>query len=83
MNCNKFPEGYWLYTTFEPCPLCSSAAIWAGIDGIVYANNPNYRGKETNWSFISCKDVLNSGNYIHQVNLVENFLIDEIKNYFL
>ena len=83
LKCNQFPPGYWLYTTFEPCPMCASAIIWAGLDGVVYANNPEYRGKEENWSFLSCKDVLQAGKYIHEVNLVENFLIDEIKAYFL
>jgi len=31
-------SGYWLYSTFEPCPLCSSAIIWADFEGVVYAN---------------------------------------------
>jgi tRNA(Arg) A34 adenosine deaminase TadA len=83
LGCNQFPAGYWLYTTFEPCPMCASAIIWAGLDGVVYANNPEYRGKEENWSFLSCKDVLIAGKYIHDVNLIENYLIDEIKAYFL
>ena len=81
-NCSRFDKGYWLYTTFEPCPLCSSAVIWAGIDGVVYANNPEYRGKEDNWSFVSCKNMLAKGKYLHQTELIENFLIDEIKDYF-
>ncbi len=83
LGTDRFPAGCWLYTTFEPCPLCASAVIWAGLDGVAYANDPRYRGKENNWSFISCRDVLASGKYLHDVTLVENLLLDEIKAYFL
>lgn len=79
----KLPAGYWLYTTFEPCPLCASAAVWAGVTGVVYANDPRYRGTEDNWSFIACRDVLQKGRDIHPVALVENFMLEEIKGYFL
>lgn len=44
LNTPILPNGYWLYSTFEPCPLCSSAIIWSGLDGVIYANNPSYRG---------------------------------------
>lgn len=30
-------SGCILYTSCEPCPLCLSAALWARVDGIVYA----------------------------------------------
>jgi tRNA(adenine34) deaminase len=83
LNSHTLPKGYWLYSTFEPCPLCSSAITWAGIDGVVYANNPTYRGKEQNWSFISCEEVLQKGAYIRDVSLIKDFMIDEIKDYFI
>ncbi len=76
-------KGYWLYSTFEPCPLCSSAAVWAEVDGIVYSNNPRYRGKEPNWSFIKCRTVLKRAEYLHKIKLHENFLIEETKDFFI
>jgi len=79
---DKLP-GYWLYSTFEPCPLCASAIVWAGFEGVVFANNPDFRGRQDNWSFIKCRDVIKAGSYISEVKLIENFLLDEIKDFFL
>lgn len=33
---SRYLEGAVLFTTLEPCPMCTSAAIWAKMDGIVY-----------------------------------------------
>src|SRR5262245_19111320 len=33
---SRYLEGAILYSTLEPCPMCTSAAIWAKMDGIVF-----------------------------------------------
>jgi tRNA(Arg) A34 adenosine deaminase TadA len=33
---NRYLPKCFLYTTLEPCPMCTSAAIWAKVEGIVY-----------------------------------------------
>ncbi|GAA5084759.1 hypothetical protein GCM10023259_096270 [Thermocatellispora tengchongensis] len=35
VNSRYLPDCF-LYTTLEPCPMCTSAAIWAKLEGIVY-----------------------------------------------
>ena len=33
---SRYLEDSWLYTTQEPCPMCTSVAIWAKMKGIVF-----------------------------------------------
>lgn len=45
---SHYLEGCVLYTTHEPCPMCTSAAIWAKMDGIVFgAYIKDAKGKST------------------------------------
>lgn len=30
-------EGWWLYASCEPCPMCLAACLWARLDGVTYA----------------------------------------------
>jgi tRNA(adenine34) deaminase len=36
---NKDWAAHTLYTTGEPCPMCMSALVWAGIGGVVFASS--------------------------------------------
>lgn len=33
---SRYLKGAWLYTTQEPCPMCTSVAVWAKMKGIVF-----------------------------------------------
>ncbi|KAK5584665.1 hypothetical protein RB653_006281 [Dictyostelium firmibasis] len=43
LNCSELYgkttwEGYYLYTTGEPCPMCSAAIMWAKFDKVIFAS---------------------------------------------
>ncbi len=56
--------GCWLYSSLECCPMCASAAIWAGVDGIVYSaleeDRPDKERLDDldNWIYIRPKDII-------------------------
>lgn len=53
-----------LYTTGEPCPMCMSALIWAGIQGVVFGSSIGTIKKSGIDAFIfSAKDINKGGGF--------------------
>ena len=78
---NRYLTGCWLYSTLEPCPMCTSAAIWAKMAGIVWGASKEdaqetyktSKNKKITWRQIdiSSKEIIDKGE--PKVELVENF----------
>ena len=73
-NGNKNWADVVLYTTGEPCPMCMSALIWAGIGGVVYGSTAATIKKSGIDIFtFSAKDI-NQGNSFSQTQLLGGVL---------
>jgi tRNA(adenine34) deaminase len=80
--CKKLKTNYlkdcWIYTTYEPCPMCMSAICWARMKGVVYGANHKDRNKVWNWIIlISAKEIIKKSE--HKPILIENFMQKESK----
>ncbi len=52
----------YLYTTYEPCPMCTTAAIWARMSGIVYGASREDKTEGYPWRIsIPAADVIAKG----------------------
>jgi tRNA(adenine34) deaminase len=52
-------DGYSIYTTGEPCPMCAAACIWTGISEIVYgASIQDLIDTNQSQINISCEEVI-------------------------
>ena len=51
-------SGYTLYTTCEPCPMCMSAALWAGVDRVVYGATIEDANKHCRQIHIHAEEVI-------------------------
>ncbi len=82
-NSRYLPHCF-LYTTLEPCPMCTSAAIWAKVGGIVYgatvedaADFARKSGPEFSWRQINIKASYVVARGTPTLRLHEKFMRDE------
>lgn len=55
-----------LYTTGEPCPMCMSALVWAGIGGVVFASSiAGIKRAGINQIEITAKQVIEASSFYH------------------
>jgi tRNA(adenine34) deaminase len=56
---NTSLEGYTIYTTGEPCPMCATACVWTGISEIVYgASIQDLMKVKQSQIDISCEEII-------------------------
>ena len=83
--CEK--QGFWrldnsyLYTTIEPCVMCSGAIVQARVENVIYgAKDPKYG------CCGSCMDLVSDNKFNHQANVISGVLEDEcsslMRNFF-
>jgi len=87
---SRYLPGCWLYTTLEPCPMCTAAAIWAKMEGIVFGATKedavefakSLENAKFTWRQIdmSAREVAAKGD--PQIKLIEGFMRDECKQLF-
>ena len=54
---NTSLAGYTLYTTCEPCPMCMSTALWAGLDRVVFGATIEDANRHCRQIHISAREV--------------------------
>lgn len=59
LGVSSLESGYTIYTTFEPCPMCAAACVWANISEIVYgAGADDFEGYNPNSIDIRCQEII-------------------------
>lgn len=71
-------EGYTLYSTCEPCPMCAATLFWAGISNVVYGVGvDDFSDSNPNAIDIRCKDILSQSPKTY--TLKSGLLLEECK----
>jgi tRNA(Arg) A34 adenosine deaminase TadA len=77
LGTNRLTE-CWIYTTYEPCPMCMSAICWARMKGVVYAASQKDSNKTWKQMIkISAKEIIEKSE--HKPILIEEFMREEAK----
>ena len=71
-------DGYTIYTTFEPCPMCAAACVWANISEIVYgAGADDFEGYNPNSINIRCQEIIEQS--LNSIPVQRGILLEECK----
>jgi tRNA(Arg) A34 adenosine deaminase TadA len=74
----RYLENTYLYTTFEPCPMCASAAVWAKMKGIIYGASREDQTKSHPWRvMVSAEEIIKNGT--PKLELYPKFMREECR----
>jgi len=77
LNSRVLDDCY-LYTTYEPCPMCASAAVLAKMKGIVYGASRDDQNEKHPWRvYIPAAEIIKNGT--PKLELYSEFMRDECK----
>jgi tRNA(adenine34) deaminase len=73
---NPSLEGYSIYTTGEPCPMCATACVWTGISEIVYgASIEDLISIKQSQIDLSCEEIIAKSS--KNIKVIKGILKDE------
>jgi tRNA(Arg) A34 adenosine deaminase TadA len=67
-----------MYGTGEPCPMCMSAMIWAGLPSVVYASEMSFVRRYVDLIYIRAKDVIAAAHPLYTSRLLLGGVLAEI-----
>jgi tRNA(Arg) A34 adenosine deaminase TadA len=90
MRKSRYLEDCYLYTTLEPCPMCTSAVIWAKMRGIIFGASQedaaeyahNNKSDILTWRQITVPSAVIAENGTPQIKIYTGILRDECKELF-
>ncbi|GAB1544502.1 hypothetical protein NUACC21_71780 [Scytonema sp. NUACC21] len=78
---NPSLEGYTIYTTGEPCPMCATACVWAGVSEIICSVSiEDLISLNQSQINISCEEVI--GKSFREIKVTKGILRDECMRLF-